>query len=415
MGRLPEAPQLARKHHTYPKRRMEIFFCDICNESVPEGDLSNGLAYRRGSRVVCAPCDRAMSPIEPVAGSIGLMTKPQVGTDTEVETSAPAIQGRKLVMAAAPAGPAASGAGGVLIALLVLVFGAAGFALMLEKLDELDDRTDTKVATLRGRFGGIKDQLGQSDLLNLERLASVEARMSGDRATALSAIQAGIEGLRVQITANDGRFETIAADLQRIRGDQSDGLAVLEGQVSSLGQQLLDVERSARETDTALAELEGSIDALLRAPLVGGPGPVIGSGELNPDGGTPPWDGLLPDLAHTNAGLRLDAVYALGETKDSRVVPHLVSMLKDEDLFVRMATTHVLVDLDAKLAVPNLIDTLEDDSSPVREAAMVALRDLTSQNFQFEPLGTNTARKKRIDDWRSWWKRNGDDFLTGSA
>ena len=108
-------------------------------------------------------------------------------------------------------------------------------------------------------------------------------------------------------------------------------------------------------------------------------------------------------------------MYALGETKDSRVVPHLLPMLKDEDLFVRMATSHVLVDLNAKLAVPNLIDTLEDDSSPVREAAMVALRDLTNQNFQFEPLGSESARKKRVAEWRNWWKRNGDDFLTGSA
>ena len=41
---------------------MEIFFCDICNESVPAGDLETGKAYRRGERVVCAPCDRAMTP-----------------------------------------------------------------------------------------------------------------------------------------------------------------------------------------------------------------------------------------------------------------------------------------------------------------------------------------------------------------
>tara|TARA_R110002126_G_scaffold86474_13_gene208771 strand:- start:5504 stop:6688 length:1185 start_codon:yes stop_codon:yes gene_type:complete len=394
---------------------MEIFFCDICNESVPEGDLNHGLAYRRGNRVVCAPCDRAMSHADGAGGSVGLLTKPpKVGTDTEVEAAAPPIQDRKLALAPTGAGSAASGAGGILIALLVLVFGAAGFALMLEKLDELDERTDNKVAGLRGQFGGIRDSLGQHDLLNQERLTSAEARIQADRVTALSSIQAGIEGLRAQITANDGRFESIAGDLQQIRADQSAGLSVLEGQVSALGQQLLDVERSARDTGLALANLEESFEALLLSPGALS-APAIGSGEVDPDGGKPPWDGLLADLAHSNSGLRLDAVYALGETKDSRVVPHLLPMLKDEDLFVRMATSHVLVDLNAKLAVPNLIDTLEDDSSPVREAAMVALRDLTNQNFQFEPLGSESARKKRVAEWRNWWKRNGDDFLTGSA
>ena len=77
---------------------MEIFFCDICNESVPEGDLNHGLAYRRGNRVVCAPCDRAMSHADGAGGSVGLLTKPpKVGTDTEVEAAAPPIQDRKPV------------------------------------------------------------------------------------------------------------------------------------------------------------------------------------------------------------------------------------------------------------------------------------------------------------------------------
>ena len=39
---------------------MDIFFCDICNESVPVGHLSDGRAFRRKGRVVCATCDAAM-------------------------------------------------------------------------------------------------------------------------------------------------------------------------------------------------------------------------------------------------------------------------------------------------------------------------------------------------------------------
>ena len=40
---------------------MDITFCDLCNESVPQGDLEKGKAVRRGDRVICAQCEAAMS------------------------------------------------------------------------------------------------------------------------------------------------------------------------------------------------------------------------------------------------------------------------------------------------------------------------------------------------------------------
>ena len=40
---------------------MDLFFCDICDESIPASDLERGLAFRRAGRIVCAACDRAMS------------------------------------------------------------------------------------------------------------------------------------------------------------------------------------------------------------------------------------------------------------------------------------------------------------------------------------------------------------------
>ncbi|MFT7542939.1 MAG: hypothetical protein ACI9K5_003921, partial [Gammaproteobacteria bacterium] len=40
---------------------MDLLFCDVCNESVPQRDLDEGLAKRRRGRVVCATCEGAMS------------------------------------------------------------------------------------------------------------------------------------------------------------------------------------------------------------------------------------------------------------------------------------------------------------------------------------------------------------------
>jgi len=40
---------------------MDIHFCDLCNESVPQSDLDAGRAFVRRGRVVCASCERAMT------------------------------------------------------------------------------------------------------------------------------------------------------------------------------------------------------------------------------------------------------------------------------------------------------------------------------------------------------------------
>jgi len=40
---------------------MDITFCDLCNESVPQADIELGWAVRRSGRLICMRCDAAMS------------------------------------------------------------------------------------------------------------------------------------------------------------------------------------------------------------------------------------------------------------------------------------------------------------------------------------------------------------------
>ena len=44
-------------------RPMEILFCDLCNESVPQSDLERQRAFRLKGRVICSECDKAMSGV----------------------------------------------------------------------------------------------------------------------------------------------------------------------------------------------------------------------------------------------------------------------------------------------------------------------------------------------------------------
>mgnify|MGYP000380192452 CR=1 FL=1 len=42
---------------------MELYFCNVCNESIPQTDIDSGRAVARGKGVVCRACESAMSPV----------------------------------------------------------------------------------------------------------------------------------------------------------------------------------------------------------------------------------------------------------------------------------------------------------------------------------------------------------------
>ena len=102
---------------------------------------------------------------------------------------------------------------------------------------------------------------------------------------------------------------------------------------------------------------------------------------------------------------------SLGKTRDPRVVPHLVPLLKDGDIFVRMAVARLLGELGSHTAIPALIDALEDEEVSVRESALVSLRTLSGQSFPFDPKARDGDRSKRVKAWRDWWEEAAKTLL----
>jgi HEAT repeat protein len=71
-----------------------------------------------------------------------------------------------------------------------------------------------------------------------------------------------------------------------------------------------------------------------------------------PGTGAPSWQPLLADLSGAQASVRLDALYALAQTGDAAVVPYVIPMLEDVDLFVRMAAARVLENMKPRAPSP---------------------------------------------------------------
>ena len=231
--------------------------------------------------------------------------------------------------------------------------------------------------------------------------------------------------LRDQISETRREIESSLADLSENLDKRLSGLGDMQTNISALDERLV---RSGQLRDAGLEDLAarmGRIDEDVRFVLdrlnqlelrvqtgnLGGGG--AGAAPI-PDGGGAPrsaaWSGILPDLQSPNAGTRWQAVQALGETGDVGVVSHLIPMLKDVDIFVRMATARVMGDLDATTSIPHLVDALEDPEAAVQEAAVVSLRSITGRDFGFDFQANETARAKKVKAWRQWWDKAKDDF-----
>src|SRR5262245_5414832 len=115
---------------------MKIHFCDLCNESVPQGDLDQGRAFIRKGRVVCAACDRAMSHTSAIAEPTALVmeTPPSDVTVVSEVESVPSIapmHTQPPVIAPVAPPPARTGTGALWVAILALLF-AAGATFVLD-------------------------------------------------------------------------------------------------------------------------------------------------------------------------------------------------------------------------------------------------------------------------------------------
>src|SRR5262245_12555457 len=101
----------------------EIHFCDLCNESVPDGDLQIGRAFLVKGRVVCANCNRAMSSAPDEAQASGVPSLEPVEPELESAALQPAAGAARAPARSSPASHGAALALGGLALVLTVVLG----------------------------------------------------------------------------------------------------------------------------------------------------------------------------------------------------------------------------------------------------------------------------------------------------
>lgn len=368
---------------------MNLHFCDLCNESIPQADLDQARAVRRGERLICSACEAAMSPVPlhspPAAIGMGTVALPK---------PAPAPSGGSSVLAVSLA-----------FSSVALVVGVGAGAYLFWRLEHESARLSqtisevARVAPEQART--VSAALAEETEQREGELVAVRAELAGmaARVLELEHVSAGRADLERRVGRLDERLAA-SDDLSARVEHQAGALDQLANTVAS---ELQAAATRARETVKEAAPRASESAAPARAPAE----PLASGGAQ--------WQGWVTDLASANSGTRWQAVQSLGMTGDPAVVPHLVPMLTDADIFVRMAVCRHLGSLKSIEAIPALIDTLEDEEASVREAALVALRAISGQSIQFDPLAKDGERSKRVRAWRDWWEQASKEPAKGKA
>ena len=405
---------------------MEIHFCDLCNESVPQSDIDEGRAFVRRGRVVCATCERAMTHAADAGPYAGSRPDGETGTATAV-AAAPA----KATMAVDPTGsshgeasadaPAAllpapnggsapaRGSSGLALAMVALLFAAGAAAVFNEQLRDLGRRESALASQVHTQDRALQNAERASQTARRD-LAEARLELGRRVAEEREGREAALASLGTRTERLDELQRRLAQEIEAITNGTVTRTMEVDRRADDLSHRLARSEDENRALQERIAGLEEKLEhatlVLPGAPgaLAGGPATPGAAGAGTPSGGES-WAALVPDLSSPKAATRWEAVDQIGQRRDPESVPLLVPMLADTDVFVRMATARVLGDIQSTAAVPALIDALEDGEAAVREASLGALRVITGKDLRFDPLASEADRAKKVKAWRDWWKK----------
>ncbi|MCA8958751.1 MAG: HEAT repeat domain-containing protein [Planctomycetes bacterium] len=343
------------------EENLELYFCEICNESVPLQDLSAGRAKEIKGKTIGACCLPVATPQQAKSGNaVGLTT---------------------------------------LGALLLAGLAAATMFLESRLGDEIDG--------LRRELGAVRTSVSsQGDLWSdLEKrvdktlqsgaLAPLEQRMQ-----ALGqAVDKAQESLAGKIRGSELRFAGLDEVQKRL----------IEGQ-GEIRREIKGVETEVVRTRADLASLAAAPRARPAEPSESEK-PVPSSVPAAADAGLP------AALAHhvtrlkdADAGNRFEAVDQLVQSKNPKALEHLLPMLKDPDPFVRRLTAEGLSGFRDRTTVDALLIALADPEGIVRHTAHGSLKKLTGQTIAFDPDASASARSTAQRRWKDWWAKARDKF-----
>lgn len=348
---------------------MKIYFCDVCNESIPLQDIKDGVATTIDGRIYC----REHNPLRAFQ---------DLGTKRSGDKMPVLMYGVVIVLLVVVLGIMIFGGGdksqeyatlddqiqvrndaaAMQTALEQLQETSGDLKLKTQELDSENSVIQTDMVQLRGDLGGIRGEIKQlSD--NLKTASDARKKL---------------DGLELKLQEFNARLSSLEGDAVSIRQ-----------QISGLKEE---ISKSAGSGTVAVAD------------------PSDSSGGLTDDSGGGDSEELIrlrKMLTSNDNSVRFEAVNQVYDRRIREALPYLLPLLEDRDQFVQVGAIQTVGEFNYLPAIPVLVKVLRDTDVTVREEALLQLIRMTGETgLEFDPRASASEREKAVKKWEDWLKKN---------
>ena len=335
----------------------ELFFCNVCQQSVPQISLDTGNAVRHGDRVICPDC----------ADTLVIATE---------------LEPRKREWSISP------------IVIVFFTMTWAVFAYMYVEQQRFFDAvsaSNKEAVSNNNRLSAANAEL-QSALENKIGDSATRAKIERDKLT--SVIENGDNKLRDALSRQANalaEFESLPSQFSAM----SSKLNLSQIEISTIAD-------SAREIRAGQLVLRDKVSAVERQ-VAAAPAPV----DVEESSFDSRVQTIIQDLLDSDPNTRFAALEDIADHNDPNLVPYVAPLLYDSYEFCRYQAATTLRQWSALSATPQLIEALDDTFEFVRKEVNAALEAVTKNSVGYNHKDDDAARAASQQAWRDWWKNNG--------
>jgi len=345
---------------------MKIYFCDLCNESIPLQDIKDNVAATLKGKIYCKICN----PLKEVQASV---TRQQSSTVTTL----------------------------LLILMIVLISVLIGLMLFQQQGPEVDYAKGDDLRLLSNEYGDLSSSV--SDLK--EEIIAINTNLDGkaediDKVSAdIRLVKGDLLGARSEISNMLKNFQSVTNIRERV-----DSFHLKQGEFTT---SLRDIIRSIDSCQMRLVKIETRIQDADASGIseAGASKNVKPDDKVEPGFTDPAVEEIKKQLSSKDDADRFEAVYRVQDDRVKEALPFVTPLIHDPDQFVQIGAIQAVGELLYLEALPDLVKALRDQDVTVRDEALRQLRRMTGKDeLNFDVRASQGERDKAVKKWEKWLK-----------
>jgi predicted nucleic acid-binding Zn-ribbon protein len=345
---------------------MKIYFCDMCNESIPLQEIKDNKAITLKGKIYCQNCN----PLKEVHHSGARAPSSAMGTS-------------------------------LLVVVIVLLMVLIAMMIWYGSGKEVEYATASALNQTQQLVMGL-----EADMRGAKEEARTREKDISDLDSSFSKIESELTLTRGDLQGQRSEIENMSKNFQSVRNvrERLDELILkqdeYEATLNTIKRSIITLEEELSDLDERHERLASSVRRggvrTINTPGVAQATPVEDSAALRD---------IKKKLASKDDGERFEAVYQVLDDRIKQALPFLLPLIEDPDQFVQVGAIQTVGEFLYMEAQPALVKVLRDADVTVRDEALRQLIRMTGKNdLNFDVRASDTERERAIRKWEKWLK-----------